>query len=1143
MLPYQRAALHFLTARSSAGDFATIAEEKAATFATLAKPFNRQRQMGRHWRGKGSSGGWGGGNKPFWRKFVDPSDDPQVIAWCRQRVQQFLDGGANEEQVEWLGNEYRNTLRELAPKMGAGWMKIAKGTFALVRTSDQVVDASDLKVQLVKALRELCERSGGRCTAKNAWWSLPTSLQVDVSVKLQLKNWKGLPEICQNELQAAGLRMNARRNTFLLGEDDGFEDAVFVGFDAQRMSSARKVLDLALKRLPVSRKRKRDQMHSSFLQGDHNIMDSSVLNRERALPGYQQMLQARGRLPAFKMAKQICATVRSEQVTLVLGATGCGKTTQIPQFILEDVARRDMPCRILASQPRRISAVSVAERVATERGGKLGDTVAFKIRFEDNISETTQLIFCTVGIILKLMQSNPNLEGATHIIVDEVHERDLHTDFLLTLLRRVLRKRADLKLILMSATVDPSAFQEYFPEAKMISIPGKTNYPIEEFFLEDVLQALPDRARWRQSREASRTKVSAFSQGPLPGVPLDQEAVSIALPELAADVAADLARVHAMPPEEVDFDMVQLVVEMIHASGEEGGILIFMPGWFEIVEIMKRLEGSKFYTHFDVHPLHSRLPTVEQQAIFRPSPPGRRKVVVATILAETSITVEDIVYVIDTGRSRSTFFNDQSKVSALRTVWYSKANGFQRRGRAGRCRPGTWYRLFSSLQWEVMQEYELPEMLRSPLEELCLEVASLSLGEPLEFLSEAISPPKEDVIIHAVNLLFNLGAVTDAHGATLTPLGEKLSKLQVHPMLGKMLLIAGLFRCFEPMLTICASLGYKSPFLCPMGKEKEANAAKAYLADGSNSDLVALANAYEGWCSGKARFANQYFLSHQTMDYIHRLRRDLQGAAKDVLTNIPADHSDRLYCSDVCRAVLVAGLFPNLAWIKQRGKGHTLQSLKVCVHPGSVNSRVQGSVVAFYGIQETTERWMYDTTVVSMAPCLLFAPELEELHRGHRVVFRLSAWMVAVDPHVADDLLALRASIAEFINRSVGQESSPEHLEATDALSTIFSEHAPLHSGDLEDEDAAPENTEEPSLEHSEQDVGMQGLATEEEVANLSDVGDLFVSGEEVECYWPDDDSWLLATVVKVHADGSMKIRWVDDPSLSDVPTDYVRKT
>lgn len=1001
-------------------------------------------RAGGHTGGDGG-GARGGAHKPFWRQFVDPSDDPAVRSWCKNRVQQFLDGGAAKEEIEWLSNEYRNTIRVMAPDMGVAWLKVDKGVYALARSTREGVDTQSVLMQLLRSVAKTAEEAGGRISSTWAQRVLDQELWIAASCALKIRNLKGIADTWCKECQEIGLRMNDRRNTFFVGEADGYEDAVFVRFDKARVAEARRCLAAALQRLPSGSHRKGSHLGVGFLQRPFKSIGPEELLQERSSAAFQHFLPARARLPAFTIAKGIVATVRQQKVTLILGATGCGKTTQIPQFLLEDAASRGEECRILATQPRRISAVSVAERVATERGGRLGEKVAYKIRFEDNISEETQLIFCTVGILLKVMQSNPNLDGATHIIVDEVHERDLHTDFFLTLLRRVLDHRKDVKVILMSATVDPSAFQEYFTDCTTVEIPGKTNYPIEELFLEDVLGELPQRLlqQWRvAASRAPSVKVSPFSQGPLPNLPDNPERVFEKLPSCDFDICTDLSWAHKTSPEEIDFDLVVALVEAIHKSGEEGGILIFMPGWAEIVKVLENLQGSPVGKQLQVHPLHSRIPIAEQQAIFQPPPHGKRKVIVSTILAESSITVEDIVFVIDLGRSRATFFNKDSKVSALRTVWYSKASGFQRRGRSGRCRPGKWYRLYSSFQWEAMPEYELPEMLRSPLEELCLEVASLHLGPPASFLKDAISPPPEDIVEHAVALLYNLGAVTDTTGARLTALGEKLSRIQVHPMLGKMLLLGGLFRCFEPVMTVCAALGYKSPFVCPMGKEKEANEAKRRLADGSQSDLVALSNAYGGWRQRGARFANENYLSHPTLDYIHRLRMDLRGAATDFLHTLPEDHSDKMYLADVCRAVLVAGLYPNLAYIRKFGKGHSLEGLSVCVHPGSVNAKVSYEIVAFYEIQETTARWLYDTTVVPMAPCFLFAPSLEELHRGKRVVFRLGNLTVAVDPQVADDLLKLRTLLADFINRSVGHRLTEVHTTATDALSRLFSERA-----------------------------------------------------------------------------------------------------
>jgi len=771
------------------------------------------------------------------------------------------------------------------------------------------------------------------------------------------------------------------------------------------------------------------------------------------------MLPLRARLPAFNMGAEVCAAVRASQVSIVLGATGCGKTTQIPQLILEAEVEAGRPCRILASQPRRLSASSVAERVAVERGSRLGSVVGYKVRFEEEASEETLLLFCTVGILLKAMQSNPTLDGATHIIVDEVHERDLHTDFLLSLLRVAARERPDLRIILMSATVDPTAFREYFPGAQEVTIPGRTNYPIEELFLEDVLPLLPPASPNDRKQRAP----SAFADGPLPGVPLDPAGVAAALPHTTPAIAAQLAAAHSAMADDVDLDLVVRTVLHIHFQREEGAVLVFVPGWAEIAEIVKRLTSSTAARDLLVLPLHSRMPTAEQREIFDSPRDGARKVVVATILAETSITIEDVVYVVDTGRTKSTSVSASSLVPTLRTVWYARANGMQRRGRAGRCRPGVWYRLYSSLQWGALDEHATPEMLRAPLEELCLEVGALRLGPPEEFLATAISPPDPAAVRRALSLLRRLGAMADARGTALTALGERLAALRVHPTLGKMLLLAGLFGCYGPVLTIAAALGYRSPFLCPLGKEREADLCKRELAAGSESDHVALANAYEGWLRhGRARFASTHFLSHQTLSYVHQLRGELADAARDAFSgSIPDECSTPRQLDDIVRACLVAGLLPNVAWLRRWGKGETMEGLQVTAHPGSVNSRASGSLVVFYDIQETSARYLYDTSRVQMAPVLLFAHELPVVHRApQRVTVLLGGrWRIAIAADAADELLRVRELLAEFIQLSVGRQRTPAHAAATNAINRLFSDHAPVIV-DEDDEESVAEQEE-----------------------------------------------------------------------------------
>lgn len=341
--------------------------------------------QGREFGGKGGGGKGGGkGGKPFWRQFVDASDDPEVIVWCQARLEAFLSSGRESAPVERLPHAHRNTIRSMAPQMGCAWRRAAKGEYELVRAAP-VADASVLKREVVEAVRRLCEASGGKCAASRAWRELAAPLQAQVQASLRLTNLKSLPEACKAECEAAGLRVNPRGNAFLLDGVDDEDDAWFVGFGGRALSDARRALETALAALPPAG-RPTAGTHGgglSFLRGPPPAADSgpcAALLANAQSAGYARMLPVRSRLPAYAFGPHVCAAVRASQVCLVLGATGCGKTTQIPQLILEAEVQAGRPCRILASQPRRLSASSVAQRVAAERGSPLGAGVGYKVR-------------------------------------------------------------------------------------------------------------------------------------------------------------------------------------------------------------------------------------------------------------------------------------------------------------------------------------------------------------------------------------------------------------------------------------------------------------------------------------------------------------------------------------------------------------------------------------------------------------------------------------------------------------------------------------------------------------------------------------------------------------------------------------------
>ena len=380
--------------------------------------------------------------------------------------------------------------------------------------------------------------------------------------------------------------------------------------------------------------------------------------QQRASPGYKSMLPGRERLPAHQRKDAVLDKFRASDVLVICGATGCGKTTQLPQQLMEMLAEEGEDTRIICTQPRRISATSVAERVAQERGDVIGGSVGYQIRFEHKATADTSLLYCTVGILLRHLATNPTLEGVGVVVVDEVHERDVHTDFALLILRDLVRgpRRGSLKLVLMSATINAQGFVDYFRIAGPASsgpgrpgrlaveyyeIPGKTNYPIEEYWMEDILDLLPDHTPAgpppprKNAPPAEERNVWATEPG----------AVERALSGYAAHTCRRLVNHLRRPVGKVDFQLIaQLMVRIANEEGE-GAVLIFVPGWQDISDCMKALEKRASevidWERWQLFPLHSMVPPREQKAIFQTVPRGVRKVIISTNIAETSITVEE----------------------------------------------------------------------------------------------------------------------------------------------------------------------------------------------------------------------------------------------------------------------------------------------------------------------------------------------------------------------------------------------------------------------------------------------------------------------------------------------------------------------
>ncbi|MEW5311175.1 MAG: hypothetical protein WDW38_002911 [Sanguina aurantia] len=491
---------------------------------------------------------------------------------------------------------------------------------------------------------------------------------------------------------------------------------------------------------------------------------------QHATPKGMDLLGKRALLPAYVRRADVLAAVQRNQVLLISGETGCGKSTQVPQFVLETeiAAGRGGHANIVCTQPRRISAISLAKRVADERGERAGDVVGFRVRGDSAVSSRTRLTFCTTGVLLRRLLSEPDLAGVTHIVVDEIHERKMNEDFLLIILRDLLPRRPDLKLILMSATLNADQFSTYFEGCGLMHIPGRT-FPVEEFFMEDVLEMTGHFIM----NERDRSSAEKGSSGNLQAMQVQGSLRAKAQMELAAAARehsqydwhcgysynpvdyqhygprtkASLANWMEYKEDKIHLDLVAATVQHIASNQGPGAILVFLTGLDEITKLYAALTGRGVMLApgsqpLLVLPLHSSLPTEQQQMIFELPPPGMRKVVLATNIAETSITISDVVYVVDAGKAKEKSYDIVNKLATLLPAWITLASAKQRMGRAGRVQPGKCYHLFPRLMAKHhFAEHEIPELLRTPLTELALQIKYLGLGDVAGFLSRAISPP------------------------------------------------------------------------------------------------------------------------------------------------------------------------------------------------------------------------------------------------------------------------------------------------------------------------------------------------------------------------------------------------------------------
>ncbi|KAK4835384.1 hypothetical protein QYF36_009045 [Acer negundo] len=813
-------------------------------------------------------------------------------------------------------------------------------------------------------------------------------------------------------------------------------------------------------------------------------------NRKKLLR-YKDMLKTRDTLPISVLKGDILQLLKENNVLVVCGETGSGKTTQVPQFILDDMIESGCGgyCNIICTQPRRIAAISVAERVADERcepsPGSDGSSVGYQVRLDSAMNKRTKLLFCTTGILLRKIVGDLNLSGVTHVIVDEVHERSLLGDFLLIVLKDLLEKQSaerssKLKVILMSATVDSDLFSRYFGHCPVITAQGRT-HPVTTYFLEEIYQSinyhLASDSPASVSYEAStkdKLKSSAVKnhrgkknlvlsgwgdESMLLEEYINPYYVPSCYESYNEQTQQNLKRLNE---DIIDYDLLEDLVCHVDETCSEGAILVFLPGVSEIYILFDRLAASYRFggpSSDWLLPLHSSIASTDQKKVFLRPPENIRKVIIATNIAETSITIDDVVYVIDCGRHKENRYNPQKKLSSMVEDWISQANARQRRGRAGRVKPGICFCLYTSYRYEkLMHPYQVPEMLRMPLVELCLQIKLLSLGHVKAFLSKALEPPKEEATTSAISLLYEVGALEGDEG--LTPLGYHLAKLPVDVLIGKMLLYGGMFGCLSPILSISAFLSYKSPFVYPKDEKQDVERAKLALLtdkpDGSSessdsyrqSDHLVMMIAYKKWekilqergVRAAQQFCSLHFLSSSVMYMIRDMRIQFGTLLADIgLINLPKKYqtegkrkemldswfSDKsqpfnMYAhhSSIVKAILCAGLYPNVAATEQGIAAVALSNLRkstnsasktysvwydgrreVHIHPSSINNSLkafQHPFLVFLEKVETNKVFLRDTTVISPFSILLFGGSINVQHQTGQVI--IDGWLKLTAP-------------------------------------------------------------------------------------------------------------------------------------------------
>lgn len=630
-----------------------------------------------------------------------------------------------------------------------------------------------------------------------------------------------------------------------------------------------------------------------------------------------------------------------------------------------------------------------------------------------------------MGVLLRKLENG--LRGISHVIVDEIHERDINTDFLLVLLKDMLIVNKNLKVILMSATIDTSLFKTYFNNCPIIDIYGQT-YPVQEYFLEDLIQIL-DFTPCSFDRKKRKDDDDDDDEEECIADDQDVDCNSI----IGNDYSEKTKFAMRQLSEKIlSFELIESLLKYITELNQPGSILIFLPGWNLILSLLKYLQNSLFFgtNKFILLPLHSQIPKEDQYKVFDDAPPGKTKIILSTNIAESSITINDIVYVIDSCKVKQKIFTSHNNMTNYATVWASKSNLQQRKGRAGRVRSGYCFYMISRARYEKLDNHATPEIFRTPLLELALSIKLLKLGEIKDFLSRAIEPPPMDAVAEAIVALSEMNALN--HEGDLTSLGKILARLPIEPKLGKMIVIACCLNVGDAACIIAAATTFGEPFIID---GKYLRYMHRNLAGRRSSDHVALLIAFQQWLKSKwhgeeaeRKFCEKKFLNMQTL----RMTYDAKNQLKDILlmsgfpeeclsefTSFDSNYNDSKL--DIICSLLAYALYPNVCFHVDKRKLITADGKFALIHKNSINCsrEIPKFICPFFVFGEKIKTRAVSAkqlTMVTPAQLLLFCCGKIDFTESDNSLICLDNWIyLRIEQETVRLVLSMRQALDQVL--------------------------------------------------------------------------------------------------------------------------------